>query len=117
MKGQRISGNKQRIRHVPERTCIACRQKRAKWELIRIVRTPQGAVEIDETGKKSGRGAYVCMLQGCWHTLKGKRLEQVLKAQIISEQHDNLITYGKALSQLETQEKWHKAMSDRGACE
>jgi len=43
-------------RHIPQRTCVGCRQVRAKRELIRIVRTPEGRVLIDPTGKKSGRG-------------------------------------------------------------
>ncbi len=65
-----------RPRHVPERTCIACKQPRPKRELIRIVRTPSGHVELDPTGKKSGRGAYLCARRSCWEpTLRKGRLE------------------------------------------
>ena len=53
-------------RHVPARTCIACRQVRPKRELIRIVRTPDGHVLLDATGKKSGRGTYLCARRSCW---------------------------------------------------
>jgi hypothetical protein len=93
-----MAESQKRVKHVPERTCVACRQKRAKWELVRIVRTPQGCVEIDIKGKKSGRGAYLCMLQRCWEmALKGKRLERVLKTEIVSEQRAGLDAYGKTL--------------------
>lgn len=85
-------------KHVPQRTCMACRQKRPKWELVRIVRTPQGAIEIDPRGKKAGRGAYLCRLQDCWETgLKKKRLEHALKTTFISEQRAGLLEYGESL--------------------
>ncbi len=45
---------------IPQRTCIGCKCKKPKKEMIRIVRTPDGKIIIDETGKKSGRGAYLC---------------------------------------------------------
>jgi len=49
--------------------CIACRQANPKRGLIRIVRTPDGNVCIDQTGKANGRGAYVCQQQSCWHAV------------------------------------------------
>ncbi len=45
---------------IPIRTCIGCQCKKPKREMIRIIRTPDGKIEIDRTGKKSGRGAYLC---------------------------------------------------------
>jgi len=45
---------------IPVRTCIGCKCKKPKKEMIRIIRTPDGKIEIDKTGKKSGRGAYLC---------------------------------------------------------
>jgi len=60
-----------RTRHLPQRSCVACRQVRAKGELVRIVRTPQGEMRLDQTGKLAGRGAYLCRDQKC--------LEQALK--------------------------------------
>ena len=45
---------------IPVRTCIGCKGKKPKKEMIRIIRTPDGKIEIDKTGKKSGRGAYLC---------------------------------------------------------
>lgn len=65
-----------RPRHVPERTCVACRTSKPKRELLRVVRTPQGHVELDAGGKKSGRGAYLCARRSCWETaLRKGRLE------------------------------------------
>jgi predicted RNA-binding protein YlxR (DUF448 family) len=49
-----------RPKHVPRRTCVACRETDAKRQLIRLVRTPEGTVEVDPTGKRNGRGAYLC---------------------------------------------------------
>ena len=74
-----------RRRHIPQRTCIACRKIRHKRDLIRVVRTPEGEVLIDPTGKRSGRGAYLCRAQDCWHivlTSGGRRLEQALKTHL-----------------------------------
>jgi hypothetical protein len=63
-----------RPRHVPQRTCIACKQVRPKRELLRIVRTPQGHVELDPTGKKAGRGTYLCARRSCWNLALNKHL-------------------------------------------
>lgn len=74
---------KGRRRHVPTRTCIACRESRPKRELLRVVRTPEGAVVIDLTGKKAGRGAYICRRRSCWErALKKGALEGALKTSI-----------------------------------
>lgn len=55
-----------RPKHVPRRMCVACRESDEKRSLTRIVRTPEGTVEIDLTGKKNGRGAYLCDRPACW---------------------------------------------------
>lgn len=55
-----------RPRHVPQRMCVACREHAAKRALTRLVRTPEGTVEIDPTGKRNGRGAYLCDRRACW---------------------------------------------------
>lgn len=60
-----MSGAIGRARHVPTRSCVACRTARPKRELVRIVRTPDGRVVIDETGRLPGRGAYLCRTGGC----------------------------------------------------
>ena len=70
-------------KHVPLRSCIACRERFPKRELVRIVRTPEGSVEIDLMGKRSGRGAYLCRNPECWETaLQPRRLSQALKCRV-----------------------------------
>ncbi len=71
--------------HVPQRTCVACRKVAGKRSLIRIVRTEQG-VEVDPTGKKAGRGAYLHPNQQCWQAiLSGNRLGQALRTTVSPE--------------------------------
>ncbi|NLJ75549.1 MAG: YlxR family protein [Firmicutes bacterium] len=80
-----------RRKHVPIRTCIGCRSPKPKKELLRIVRTPQGSVEIDETGRQSGRGAYICRSQECLEkAVKGRHVEKALKCRISQELYDEL---------------------------
>ena len=80
-----------RRKHVPQRTCVACRQVRPARELVRIVRLPSGEVELDETGKKSGRGAYLCPGGACWEAALTKRLvEHALKTEIATEEKEAL---------------------------
>jgi uncharacterized protein len=68
------------------RTCIGCRQQKIKRELIRIVRTPDQQIVLDLTGKKPGRGAYICPLEECLKkAIKGKRLEKNLQQPISTE--------------------------------
>jgi len=86
------------VKHVPERTCIACRQARPKRELVRIVRTPQAGVIVDERGKMTGRGAYLCRVRRCWDQgLKGNRLEFVLRATLTPEDRQRLESYKAGL--------------------
>lgn len=63
-----------RPKHVPQRTCVACREQLAKRSLVRIVRTPEGTVEVDLTGKQNGRGAYLHDRRSCWERGLGKGL-------------------------------------------
>src|SRR5260370_19604338 len=73
-------------RHIPQRTCVACKQVRPKRELIRIVRTPAGHVELDATGKKSGRGAYLRAKRTCWEpALRNGRLEHELDTTLLPQ--------------------------------
>ena len=84
-------------RHVPQRTCIACRATGNKKEFIRIIRTNEG-VEIDLTGKKSGRGAYLCPFYNCWEVgLKGNRIDHSLHTRLESANRQLLAEYGKSL--------------------
>jgi predicted RNA-binding protein YlxR (DUF448 family) len=80
-----------RPRHVPIRTCIACKQSKPKRELLRVVRTPDGHVLMDATGKRSGRGAYLCARLSCWQdALKKKRLEQEFETTLSDEDRTGL---------------------------
>ncbi len=75
-----------RIKPPPMRTCVCCRESKPKRELLRIVRTPDGYVLLDATGKKAGRGAYLCAKRSCWeNALKRKRLEQTFEVAISAE--------------------------------
>jgi hypothetical protein len=76
---------------VPQRTCIACRGTEAKRGLIRVVRTPQGRVTLDPTGKANGRGAYVHETRACWdEALRKDRLARALKVSVPAEDEDLL---------------------------
>jgi predicted RNA-binding protein YlxR (DUF448 family) len=61
------------MKHVPMRTCVACRANKPKRELVRVVRATPEAVVVDQTGKKNGRGAYLCPAQECWQLAEKKR--------------------------------------------
>src|SRR5690242_21128045 len=88
----------QRPRHVPQRTCIVCRQVRPKRELIRVVRTPAGHVELDPTGKKSGRGAYLCARRSCWEpALRKGKLEREFELTLLPEDRAALEAYYETL--------------------
>jgi len=77
-------------KHIPQRTCIACRSVRPKRELVRIVRTATNHVEADATGKKAGRGAYLCRQRECWEvTLNSRgRLEHALNLEMPLDPQD-----------------------------
>lgn len=75
-----------KVRKIPLRMCVGCQEMKPKKELIRIVRTPEETVEIDPTGKRSGRGAYICNQVDCFKkAVKGKRLEKALEKAISPE--------------------------------
>lgn len=83
-------------RHVPQRTCIACRQTKAKRELIRVVSMVNGRVVVDLTGKSSGRGAYLCGNQKCWETgLKRARLDHALRTTIEPDDRTQLLAFSQ----------------------
>jgi len=80
-----------KARHIPQRTCVSCRETGAKRGLIRVVRTPEGAVEVDETGKKAGRGAYLCRRWECWQeAIKRERLARALRVKLWEADKDAL---------------------------
>ena len=93
-----ISHSLHREKHVPERTCVGCRQVKTKRELIRMVRLADGSIEIDVAGKKRGRGAYLCLKEECWQNgLGGGKLEYALKTTLTREGKQRLIVQGKDL--------------------
>ncbi len=80
-----------RPRRVPIRTCVGCRQERPKRELLRIVRTPEGTVGFDPTGKRSGRGAYICPKPECLQAARrGGQLQRALEHPIHDEVWEEL---------------------------
>ncbi len=87
------TSNKQpkRPKHIPLRTCVSCHETKPKRELLRIVRTPDNHVMIDATGKKSGRGAYLCARLSCWeNAIKKKRLEHEFELTLSDEDRAGL---------------------------
>lgn len=75
----------------PERTCIACNEQKEKNNLLRIVKSKDGIIEVDESGKKSGRGAYICKSEECLDkAIKSKRLERIFEKEIENELYENI---------------------------
>ena len=75
---------------------MACRQVKAKREMIRLVCTSDERVEVDTGSKKAGRGAYLCPAQECWQIgLKGGRLERALRTTLTEDNREHLIRFGK----------------------
>ena len=86
-------------KHIPQRTCVACHKIKAKRALVHLVRIVGGSVQVDTSGKKSGRGAYLCQVWGCWEVgLKGNRLEHALRTTLAPENREQLIQYGESLT-------------------
>jgi uncharacterized protein len=78
-------------RKIPQRKCVACQEMMPKKELIRIVRSPEGDILIDLTGKKPGRGAYLCGKVSCFKLAKkSKAFERALKAPVSPDIYDRL---------------------------
>lgn len=93
-----MSKRAQRRKRIPQRTCVACRTVRPKRELVRIVRTPQGRVTVDETGKQSGRGAYLCPKSICWErALSTGQLSRALRTDVTEEAQARLREYAADL--------------------
>ena len=85
-----MAGNKP-IRKAPTRRCTGCGEHFPKNTLIRVLRTPEGQVVLDLTGKKSGRGAYICKSAACLKKArKGKRLEHSLECIISEELYEKM---------------------------
>ena len=85
-------------KHLPQRTCIACRQTKEKKALIRLVSTENGIAEIDVFGKKPGRGAYLCPQKTCWElALRKNRLDYALRTKLHDDNRQTLREYSHNL--------------------
>ena len=87
-----------KVKHVPLRTCVACRTVRSKRELIRVVNPGDGLVLVDESGKHNGRGAYLCPTKSCWElALKTGVLNRALRMSLTVEDKAVLQSYADLL--------------------
>ena len=79
------------VKKIPARQCCGCREMKNKKEMFRVIRTPEGEIVLDATGKKNVRGAYICPSSECLKKAeKSKGLERSLKVQIPQEVYDTL---------------------------
>ena len=78
-------------KRIPQRQCMGCRERRAKRDMIRVVRTPEGTVSLDFSGKLNGRGAYLCPDPECLKkAIRSKALDRSLEVTIPQEVYDRL---------------------------
>ena len=81
-----------KVKKIPQRKCVGCGEMKPKKELIRVVRSPEGEISLDLTGKKAGRGAYVCPDKECISkAYKGHRLEKALEKQVNESDYKRLL--------------------------
>ncbi len=81
------------MKKIPMRTCVMCKNKTDKRQLLRIVRTPEGTVEFDPTGKKNGRGAYLCTQEACINNIRNvKKIAATLEISPNPEQLEQVVT-------------------------
>ncbi|MCR5216216.1 MAG: YlxR family protein [Lachnospiraceae bacterium] len=80
------------IKKQPQRLCIGCQEMKDKKDLLRVVCTPEGEIELDPTGKKNGRGAYICKNASCLEkAMKTKGLHKAFKREISTQTYNRLI--------------------------
>jgi hypothetical protein len=97
-KGTLIDARPGPAKRQPERTCVACRQVKAKRDLVRIVKTTANGIVIDANGKQPGRGAYLCKTKECWEKgLKGNHLEYMMRTKLTPEDVQRLTEYAEKL--------------------
>ena len=79
----------EKVKKIPVRQCQGCNEHKPKAELIRVVRDPEGGISLDNRGKKSGRGAYICHNVKCLNKArKSTRIERALECEIPEEIYD-----------------------------
>lgn len=88
-----------RKKHVPQRTCVVCRQVMPKRDLIRVVRTPLNTVLLDETGKAQGRGAYLCSTEACRKDEQRSK-HSIGRALKVSISDEDWVLLGESLANL-----------------
>jgi hypothetical protein len=92
-----MAANKKRRKHIPQRTCVACQEKKDKRKLTRIVRTPDRGAIIDLTGKLNGRGAYLCDNPACWEkALHSQLLDRALLTEVTNAEKEALAKHRPA---------------------
>ena len=81
-----------KLKKIPQRKCVGCGEMKSKKDLIRVVRSPEGDISLDLTGKKAGRGAYVCPDKECiTKAYKGHRLEKAMEKQVNDDVYKKLL--------------------------
>jgi predicted RNA-binding protein YlxR (DUF448 family) len=89
-----MKSSKKRQKHVPQRTCVVCRRKMDKRSLLRIVRSLDNGTVADPTGKRNGRGTYLCSQSTCWdQALTGNVLDKTLQVEISEAEKEKLAKY------------------------
>lgn len=82
---------KKKSKKIPERMCIGCREKKFKADLVRIVKTPEGEIKLDSSGKMNGRGVYVCKNEECLkEAFKKNKLNKSLKREMKEEEKEEI---------------------------
>lgn len=80
-----------KTKKIPQRQCVGCGEMKSKKEMFRVIKTPENEIVIDATGKKNGRGAYLCNSVDCFSkAVKSKGLERSLKVSIPKEVYEQL---------------------------
>ena len=87
-----------KLRHVPQRTCVGCREVHSKRSLIRIVRNPEG-IFIDPSGKIAGRGAYLHERSDCWERGLECSLESALKTELSDKDRERITEFMETLTE------------------
>lgn len=91
MRLRRLRVNELKAKKIPQRMCVGCQQVKPKKELIRIVRSPEGEFSLDTTGKKPGRGAYICADMACFQAARRSHgLERSFKSPVAGAVYDAL---------------------------
>ncbi len=80
-----------KMKKIPLRKCIGCNESKPKSDLIRVVRTTDGNIEIDETGRVNGRGAYICKNKDCFNKAeKADKISKALETEVTKEKYESL---------------------------